>query len=174
MSKLAWGAKVSPGFRNLVAGICRRVVIEDPSWLMACMAFETGETFSPSIRNAAGSGAVGLIQFMPGTAAALGVTIEQLAVMSAEGQLLSVEAYFRPWAGRMDSLSDVYGAILWPAMIGKPEDAVIFRQEGLHPKQYLQNRGFDFNKDGLITKAEIVAKVKAKLDKGLLAPFVFA
>lgn len=32
---------------------------------MACMAFETGETFSPNEPNKADSGAVGLIQFMP-------------------------------------------------------------------------------------------------------------
>lgn len=41
---------------------------------MAAMAFESGETFSPSIKNAAGSGAVGLIQFMPSTAKALGTS----------------------------------------------------------------------------------------------------
>ena len=36
--------------------------------LMAVMSFETGGTFNPNIRNAAGSGATGLIQFMPSTA----------------------------------------------------------------------------------------------------------
>ena len=40
--------------------------------LMAVMSFETGGTFNPGIRNAAGSGATGLIQFMPSTAAGLG------------------------------------------------------------------------------------------------------
>ena len=38
---------------------------------MAVMSFETGGTFDPGIRNAAGSGATGLIQFMPSTAAGL-------------------------------------------------------------------------------------------------------
>lgn len=171
---LAWGAKVSPTFRGLVVGMCRRVVIEDPSWAMAVMAFETGETFSPTIRNAAGSGAIGLIQFMPSTAAALGVSMEDLARMSAESQLYCVEAYFKSWAGRLHSLGDVYGAVLWPGMIGKPDSAVVFDQaDPVHPKLYLQNRGLDIDHDGKITKAEIVAKVQAKLTRGLQPPFVF-
>lgn len=172
--QLAWGAKVSPAFRGLVIGASRRLIIADPSWLMACMAFETGETFSPCIRNAAGSGAIGLIQFMPSTAAAIGTTTEQLAAMSPEGQFYCVEAYFKGQTGRLRSLGDVYGAILWPGMIGKPDDAVIFDQaDPVHPKLYLQNHGLDTNKDGKITKAEIVSRVQAKLDRGLQAPFVF-
>lgn len=171
--RLAWGAKVSPTFAKMVVAMCNRVAIADPSWLMACMAFETGETFSASIRNAAGSGAVGLIQFMPSTAATFGVTVEQMAAMTAEAQLQYVEAYFRPWAGRLRSLGDVYGAILWPGMIGKPDDAVIFdREDPKRPKLYLQNKGLDANKDGDITKVEIVVKVQAKLTRGLQAPFV--
>jgi len=171
---LAWGARVSPAFRGLVIGMCRRLVIEDPSWLLACMAFETGETFDPKIRNAAGSGAIGLIQFMPPTAAALGTSTEQLAKMSPEEQLYMVEAHFKSWAGRLRSLGDVYGAILWPGMIGKPDTAVIFdREDAKRPKLYLQNKGLDANKDGDITKAEIVAKVQAKLTRGLQPPNVF-
>ena len=75
---LAWGTRVSPEFVESVRAICSYLAI-DPSWLMACMAFETAETFRADIRNAAGSGAVGLIQFMPTTAAALGTTTEFLA-----------------------------------------------------------------------------------------------
>jgi hypothetical protein len=172
---LAWGAKVSPLFRSLVIGTARRLSIPDPSWLMACMAFETGESFSPSIRNAAGSGAVGLIQFMPQTAAKEGTSVEKLAAMSAESQLQVVESYFKPWAGKLHSLGDVYGAILWPGMIGQPDTAVIFdKADPSHPKQYLQNKGLDTNADGKITKAEIVARVQAKLVRGLQPPFVFA
>lgn len=167
MKMLAWGAKVDAQFRSHVLKGCDVLDI-DPSWLMACMAFETGESFSPSVRNAAGSGAVGLIQFMPSTATGLGTTTEHLAEMSADEQLSVVFDFFRPWTGRLRSLGDVYGAILWPGMIGKPDTAVIFDQsDAAHPKLYLQNRGLDLNKDGKITKAEIVARVQSELDKGL-------
>lgn len=135
---------------------------------MACMAFETGRTFSPSIRNAAGSGAVGLIQFMPTTCAALGVDVDQMAAMTDVGQLMYVEAYFKSWKGRMKSLGDVYGVILWPGMVGKPDDMVVFdRADPKHPKNYLQNKGLDFNGDGRITKAEVVSRVQTVLDQGL-------
>lgn len=165
---LAWGAKVSPIFRKKTIAISRGLNV-DPSNLMACMAFETGETFSPSIRNGAGSGAVGLIQFMPSTAFNLRTTTEELADMTAEGQLDYVDAYFRPRSGRLRTLGDLYGAILWPSMIGKPDDAVVFDADNAdHPKLYLQNKGLDLNADGKITKAEVVSIVKKKLDKGLL------
>lgn len=165
---LAWGAKVSATFRQKVEEICWRIAISDPSWLMACMAFESAETFSPSIINRAGSGAVGLIQFMPGTAAALGTTTEDLARMTAEQQLDFVRLYFEPWAGRLHNLGDVYAAILYPSMIGKPDGAVIFdSRDPHHPKRYLENRGLDLNHDGKILRGEITARVQAELTKGL-------
>lgn len=167
MSALAWDKRVSPIFRARVIDIASKLRV-DPSWLMACMAFETGESFSPSIRNAAGSGAVGLIQFMPSTCAALGTSVEQIAALSAEDQLAYVEKYFKPWARKMADLADVYAVILWPSMIGKLPDSVIFdKADPKRPALYAQNKGLDFNKDGKITKAEIVSKVQAKLDKGL-------
>src|SRR5205823_1065916 len=55
-NSLAWGNKVSPAFADRVRQIGANLGV-DPNSLMAIMAFETGETFSPSIRNAAGSGA---------------------------------------------------------------------------------------------------------------------
>jgi hypothetical protein len=167
--RLAWGAKVSTGFAAGVVGMCGRLLIKEPSWLMACMAFETGRSFSPSVRNAAGSGAVGLIQFMPGTAAALGTSVEALAAMPAEGQLAYVEKYFKPWSGRLASLGDVYGVILWPGMVGRPDGWTVFdRSDPSHPQRYLQNKGLDTNADGVVTKAEAVARVQATLDEGLL------
>lgn len=174
MKPLAWGAKVSPTFRTIVTDWCNRLGIDEPSWLMACMAFETGRTFSPSVRNAAGSGAVGLIQFMPSTAAMLGTDTTKLADMTAEQQLVYVGRYFETFAHRLDNLGDVYGAILWPAMIGKTYNTVVFDQaDPNHPKLYLQNRGLDFDHDGKITKGEIVSRVQSVLDRGLQPPNVF-
>lgn len=55
--RIAWSAKVSPEFVNKVVAISERLGIKDPSDLMSCMAWESGETFSPSVLNGAGSGA---------------------------------------------------------------------------------------------------------------------
>lgn len=164
---IAWGKKVSKQFRDRVQEIADRLQT-DPDYLMACIAFETGRTFSPSIRNAAGSGATGLIQFMPATAQALGTTTQRLAAMSAVGQLDYVEKYFGPSKGKLKTLDDCYMAILWPAGVGKPSSYVLFnKNDRLHPKRYIQNAGLDFNKDGLVTKSEAAAKVRRQFDEGL-------
>lgn len=170
--KLAWGKKVDEQFRAKVLAICTGFgwsLETHPSWLMSCMAFESGETFSPSVCNAAGSGATGLIQFMPATARDLGTSTEALACMTALAQLDYVQRYFRPYAKRINSLSDMYMAILMPKYVGQPEDSVMF----IDPKiSYRQNAGLDANKDGKITKAEASSKVRAKLEKGMLDRYV--
>jgi hypothetical protein len=159
--RLAWGAKVSEGFRDKVRAIAADLGC-DPDFLMASMAFETGETFSPKIKNPQ-SGATGLIQFMPSTAKALGTTTNDLANMSPEDQLDFVAKYFNDHKGKLHTLEDVYMAILWPAAVGKEIDYVLFAK----PSQaYEQNKGLDSNKDGKVTKAEAAAKVLAKLENG--------
>lgn len=170
MSNLAWGKKVSAEFRERVRQLAYNLNI-DPNYLMAAMAFETGETFSPSVKNP-GSSATGLIQFMRATAAGLGTTTEKLAAMTAEEQLNYVAAYFAPYYGKLRSLSDVYMAILWPAAVGKPESYILWSQTRL-PKTYAVNKGLDVNKDGVITKAEAAAKVQAKLLKGMSAKYLW-
>lgn len=138
----------------------------DPNHLMAIMAFESGESFSPSVKNMAGSGATGLIQFMPKTAVGLGTTTDALALMSAEDQLNYVYKYFLPYKGRLNTLSDVYMAVLWPKAVGKPEDYVLWTKATM-PTTYRQNSGLDINKDSIITKREAAALVSRRLDKGL-------
>ena len=120
---------------------------------MASMAFETGETFSPSIENAAGSGAVGLIQFMPSTAKSLGSSSEELKQMSAVQQLTFVEKYFAPFKNRLKGLDDVYMAIFMPSAVGKSNDTVLIDKD-TGPTAYRQNKGLDTNSDGKITKGE--------------------
>ncbi len=165
MKLLAWGQKVSPLFREKAIAIAARGGF-DPSWLMACIAFESGRSFSPAIRNAAGSGATGLIQFLPSTAVRLGTTVDALARMTAEEQMDYVDKYFAPYVGRLHTLSDVYMAILRPTGIGKPEDWPLI--PGTEEQTYFQNKGLDLDKDGNITKAEATAFVARALEDGLV------
>ena len=165
LKQLAWGKRVSKEFRDEIANICAGFgwTEQHANWLMACIAFESGETFSPSIKNAAGSGATGLIQFMPSTALAMGTSVAQLATMAPEQQLQYVRAYFRPYARKIKTLPDMYMAILLPKMVGAGPHAVLFNR-GV---AYRQNSGLDSNKDGMVTKQEASAKVQAKLLRGL-------
>lgn len=164
--KIAWGAKVSPIFKDRVLWIADTLGC-DPSDLMACMHWESGGTFRPDIKNAAGSGATGLIQFMPSTAKALGTSTAALAKMTAEDQLRWVFEYFKPYKGRLRNLGDLYMAILWPKGVGKPDHYVLWDRKKM-PTTFRQNSGLDVNKDGLVTRAECLVKVNERLARGLL------
>lgn len=164
---MAWGARVSPEFRTRVIRMAGHLG-SNPDNHMACMAWETGRKFTPNVVNGAGSGAIGLIQFMPQTATSLGTSTERLGAMSAVEQLDYVEMFFNPWRGKLHTLEDMYMAILWPSAISKPLWYVLFdRRDSLHPKRYMQNAGLDFNHDGVVTKAEACAKVREQLLLGL-------
>ena len=130
----------------------------NPDWLAAAISFESG--FSPSIVNAAGSGAVGLIQFMPSTAAGLGTSTAALKNMSFTDQLEYVKKYFAPYQGKLNSLEDTYLAIFYPAFIGKANDAVL---GSTGSAIYNQNAGFDKTHKGFVTKEDITSTIRGVL-----------
>ncbi|WLJ71145.1 hypothetical protein [Sphingomonas phage Carli] len=165
---MAWGSKVSATFRARIWWMACTLRM-DPNWIMACMAWESGESFSASKKNMAGSGATGLIQFMPDTAKGLGTTTAALAAMTAEDQVNFVYKYFKDAIerhGPLTTLEDTYMSILWPAAIGKPVSAPLW-DKATKPTTYRQNAGLDTNKDGTITKFEAANHVREKLAKGL-------
>ena len=149
-------------FHERVAQIADRLGIE-ADWLMACMAFETGLTFSPSVKNPRSS-ATGLIQFMSFTAKKLGTSTRALSKMTALEQLDYVEKYFRPWKGRLRSIEDVYMAILWPKAIGRSPDYPLWDRDT--SRAYRVNAGLDIDKDGRVTKREAASKVIALYQRG--------
>lgn len=166
-TRIIWGKKVSKEFILKVRDIAKKLQMptEGANWLMACMAFETGETFSPTIKNGAGAPYYGLIQFGAAAAKDSDTTVEALLKMTAEQQLDYVYAFFKPYAGKLNTLSDCYMRILYPIAVGKPEDFVVFDQK-VRPTAYVQNKGLDINKDGKVTKAECAAKVQQKYERG--------
>jgi hypothetical protein len=160
---IAWGTRVSGAFRRKVIEIGHRLEM-DPNHLMAIMAFETGRSFDPAVTNHTGSGATGLIQFMPATARNLGTTTAALAAMSALDQLDYVERYLVPYAARMHDLPSAYMAVLFPRAVDKEPGYVLFRKGS---KAYKLNRGLDTNGNGYVTKTEAAAKVSVLLAEGL-------
>jgi len=131
-----------------------------PEDLLACMAFETGRTFNPSLRN--GIGATGLIQFRPSTARSLGTTTDYLAGLTRTQQMEWVQKYIKAvTAGKSSKLSidDLYMSILWPAAVGKPDNYVLFSAGS---KEYAQNP-LDKDGKGYVTKADAAARAKSQL-----------
>lgn len=127
--------------------------------LLACMSFETGKTFDPSVRNKIG--ATGLIQFLPTTAKnVLGTTVDYLASLTRTKQMDWVLSYFKknPLARvSKPSLEDLYMAILYPVAVGKPNSYVLFRTG---TRAYQLNAGLDIGKKGYITKEDAATKVR--------------
>ncbi|HEY8084035.1 MAG TPA: hypothetical protein VIE69_00350 [Methylophilaceae bacterium] len=163
---LSWGGVVSPEFRDKVRDISAGLKT-DPNNLMAAMAFETGRSFRPDIKNAAGTSGTGLIQFMRETATDknLSTSVDELANMNALDQLDYVEKYLKPYAGKLNSLDDMYMAILQPKAIGKADDFTVFGPNSKFDA-YNKNKGLDANQDGLVSKTEAAAKVRAILKEG--------
>jgi hypothetical protein len=141
----------------------------DPRDLMAVMRFETGGTLNPAEKNKAGSGATGLIQFMPKTAQSLTgaesatAAIKLMESMTPVEQLDYVKKYLAPFKGKLNSLDDLYMAILYPKAVGKDPDFALFEKG---TKAYWQNKGLDLDKDGVVTKSEATSKVRNYANRG--------
>ena len=153
----------------------------NPDYLAAVFKFESN--FSTTVPNAAGSGATGVIQFMPDTAARImlkrwpaksgdpkptaeekALAIAKLKKMSFSQQLEWVKVYFSPWRNKLHTLEDTYLAVFYPKLIGKPLDTPVDDQA------YAQNKGFDANQDGLITKREITSTIRGVYNSGVNLP----
>ena len=139
-------------FLAAIARTCRNLGIPDCRWLMAVMWFES--KMKPACRNSIG--ATGLIQFLPSTARGLGTTTDALRAMTAAEQMRYVEAYLRPYRGRLDSLEDLYMAVLWPRGVGMGADFALWRKGS---KAYAQNP-MDWDGDGKITIEEATRRVR--------------
>lgn len=165
VEKVYWGSKVSPTFRSRVLWMRDALLMpkEGANWLMSAMAFETGKTFRADQKNMAGSSGTGLIQFMSYTAIAMGTTVAELAKMTAEDQLNWVYKYFLPYKGKLNTLGDVYLAILYPKALGKSDEWVLWEKG---TKAYAQNAGLDRNKDGRITRKEVLVTITAVYQEG--------
>jgi len=114
-----------------------------PAALAGVIDLETGGSFDPAQLNLAGSGAVGLIQFMGSTARGLlhdageegfapskyqnttnyrEVKAEdRFRAMGAVEQMGWVERYLKPYKGRLDTIEDVGMAVFYPKAIGNPD-----------------------------------------------------
>ena len=147
-----------PDFKAKVEKIAQALGVKS-SDLMAIMKQESG--VNPAIYNRAGSGAVGLIQFMPATARALGTTTDELAKMDGVQQLDYVYKYFKMTGVGNGTLGDLYMAVFMPKYVGYPEETVLGANgaPGFSGKVYAQNAGLDRNRDGTITVADVKSAV---------------
>lgn len=149
---------LTPEFYDRVGEIAKKINC-NPAELLAVMNSESGLVTTAKNRH---TGATGLIQFMPETAKGLGTSIEELSNMSELQQLNYVEkflvnakrAYIKD--DRALSAGDLYGLIFMPAKSGQEILAV----KGT--KAYRQNRGLDYDGDGVISRRDLESHVNTK------------
>lgn len=154
-----------PEFENKVRKISQDLDIP-PEWLMSVMYSES--RFDAGVVNAKGSGAVGLIQFMPETANELGTTTWHLKDISHTEQLEYVYRYLdknKQKYGRYESLTELYLAILFPKALGGDDCFLLYAK----PSQaYKQNIGLDENHDGAVTASDIDRRMQRLFPKAYM------
>jgi hypothetical protein len=138
-------------FVTKVRSVCTQLGV-NPDWLMAMMYHESG--LNPAVTNSIG--AVGLIQFLPSTAQALGTTTEALRAMSNVEQLDWVHKYFSSHRGRMHSYTDLYLAAFYPIAMGRGDDFVCGSEISPERARAVRhdNMPVDLNGDGVISVGE--------------------
>ena len=139
-------------FESKVRKVSRKLGIP-PEWLMSVMYSES--KFDASARNSKGSGATGLIQWMPATAKDFDITVEKLRNLNHIEQLDFVYKYMnrvRKKYGSFDSLTEVYLAILYPKAIGEDYCYTLYASPS---RSYKMNTILDENKDSRVTVKDI-------------------
>lgn len=146
-------------------------------WLANLIDFESGHSWSPSKRNPS-TGAVGLIQFIGGTAAErLGMkpegkdkrgrpaftkaqrtaALDEMGNLSARQQMVYVRAYLRRWArarGPLNTKHKLYLAIFYPSAINRDPNAPLSDD----PEELAEIRA---KNNGIDTGAKYSAHVEA-------------
>jgi hypothetical protein len=146
-------------FLYRVASIAASLGI-DPDWLMIVFKIESNidhRAVNPM------SGATGLIQFMPSTARGLGTSTASLKTMSNVQQLDYVYKYFKPYAGRLNDVTDLYTVTFFPRALGKPDNYVLQTDTLSAGLIASQNRPYDINRDNQITLGELKQSILKKL-----------
>ncbi|MFN0201585.1 MAG: transglycosylase SLT domain-containing protein [Bacteroidia bacterium] len=146
-----------PAFEKKVKSVSQRLNIP-PEWLMSVMYSES--KFNAEVENLRGSGAIGLIQFMPATAKDMGTSVNYIKKLGPVEQLEYVYQYldiFRRKYGEYKSLTDLYLAILYPK--ARPEE-MCYSLYAQPSKAYKQNSGLDIDKDGRVTVSDIDKRMK--------------
>lgn len=165
-------ARTEPGFTKNLSKVANNIGTDSQN-LMTVFKHESG--FNPQAINPK-TKAVGLIQFMPATAAGLGTSTQELLKMSGNEQLPYVEKYFKPHSGKLNSVEDLYMVTFLPAALNKPDNFVIGVAPGKvgprgensnesiwelnRGKLYTQNHVFDLDKKGYYTVGDVKERIR--------------
>lgn len=151
-----------------------RVLGIDPAWL-ATVEFKEA-SFLPWARNPR-SNASGVIQATPKTAKGLGLTTAEIRSWSFERQQKDlVIPYYRPAAGRIRSIGDLYVFTFWRHALGKGPGYLIVSKDGESDYPHISREkaaaiyaghaGADIDGDGRLTAGDIFALIESWQKRG--------
>ncbi len=153
-------------FEAKVREVSARLGVQ-PEWLMSVMYSES--RFDAAAINLKGSGAVGLIQFMPATATEINTTPEKLKQMTHTEQLEFVYSYLamiKAKYGNFDSLTKLYLAILYPKALNGDYCYTLYAKPSI---AFKQNSGLDEDKDGRVTVSDVDKRMQRVFPKAYIA-----
>lgn len=140
-------------FADKVRTVSQRLEVP-AEWLMTVMYAES--KFNAGVANHKGSGAVGLIQWMPATLKTdFGVSVKSVQNAGHIKQMDYVFKYLnnvKQRYGSFNNLTDLYLAILYPRALGGDYCYTLYAKPSV---DYQQNSGLDFDDDGRVTVRDI-------------------
>lgn len=154
-----------PAFLAKLAEISAKLKIV-PDWLMVVFKIEATDPRTGLISHRAVnpvSGATGYIQFMPATATGLGTSTFALRNMTNVQQLDYVYKYFAPYAGRINSITDLYTITFFPRALGQADGYILQTATLKAGTIAAQNRAYDLNRDNQITLKELKDSINARI-----------
>jgi len=136
------------------------------SWLVGIMHHES--RLNHKARNSIG--AVGLIQFLPGTARGLGTSTHRLHQMSDVQQLDYVYKFYKHAKGKLNKMTDLYLYAFFPISILNDWGDYRTIKYGVLTASIIrsQNRGLDLNRDGKITVREVRVQALKHIPKEII------
>ena len=155
MKTLIYQNNISASFRASVIDKVYEIADRlgfNPKWISALMMHESG--WNIAAVNPDG-GASGLFQVMPATAKSLGTTVEAIRKMGYFEQLELLYKYMQPYKGLPKDYIDFALINFYPNAGGKFAATLEKPDSWIFPSEVVrQNRAFDINRDGILTKGE--------------------
>ena len=148
------------GFQTKLREIAEKLGVE-ADHLLKIIKFETAGTLDTEIASGTGTGATGLIQFMPKVARALGTSTEKLAKMTPEEQLDYVYKFYK--MNKLppgSSLSDIYLYTYMPATLktGQGDDFVLGKKGAYGKKIWDVDLGQNWDSNPVFAREAIKNK----------------
>ncbi len=178
---MIFGDRISADERAKVAEIAKELNTQ-PDELMAVFGVETGGSFDPAQRaHGNPNGAIGLIQFTQTAVDAMNerreaagedpISKKQLGEMDFNEQLDHVRDYLRDTLAERGvegpvGREELYTAVFAPSAINRSDNAKIYSRGS---DAYRANRSLDTDRNGHITREEIVSRVNEWYDQGIAA-----